>query len=98
MQATASQTSSHRVSQSAYWPIRSNRTSKVSQRNLKAQLQNLAQTLICQLSSSSEPQVWSTQDVNGQIVWNAQDSASDRIIRNASETELRIWLEERYTF
>ena len=98
MQATVHNISSDRASQSAYWPLHLNRTSKAGQRSLKTQLQNLAQTLVDQLGGFSEPHVWSTQDINGQTVWNAQDNASNRVIRNVSETELRIWLEARYTF
>ncbi|PZO13447.1 MAG: hypothetical protein DCF25_16130 [Leptolyngbya foveolarum] len=102
MQATVNNHSNYQAnrlaSRSAYWPVRSNRSSKKPQQSLRTQLKNLAQTFVCQLGGSSEPRVWSTQDANGQTVWNAQDSASNRIIRHVSETELRIWLEERYTF
>ena len=98
MQATVNNTSRYQSGRSAYWPLHSNQASKTSQRSLRVQLQNSVQTLIHQLSGSSTPQVWSTQGADGQTVWNAQDIASERIIRNASETELRVWLEERYTF
>jgi len=98
MQIAANNNSNYQASPSAYWPLQLNRASKAPQQTLKARLQNLTKTLICQLTASSEPCVWPTQDASGQTVWNAKDAASERAILNASETELRIWLEERYTF
>lgn len=81
----------------AYWPRRSNNTQKNSSKGLSARLRNLLHVLVAQLSGSSEPYVWEGKASNGQTVWNAQDRATGNIIRNASETEMRVWLERRFT-
>ncbi|MBE9061051.1 hypothetical protein [cf. Phormidesmis sp. LEGE 11477] len=85
----------------AYWPLRrsaiASNQSK-GQSDLKRWLKNLFRTLLSQMAGTAEPQVWSTQDTAGQVLWNAYDGASGKIIRNASETEMRIWLENRYQF
>ncbi|MEO1396432.1 MAG: hypothetical protein AAFV90_26360 [Cyanobacteria bacterium J06634_5] len=70
--------------------------------NLTGQLSNLVSnllsTLFVQMTSTSEPRVWESKDAAGHTLWNAYDSVSDTIIRNASETEMRIWLETRHQF
>ena len=81
----------------AYWPFNASSTSHLAQRNIKAQINSLLKVLVRQLTGSSEPRVWSSTDANGETLWNAIDMASDRTLRNATETEMRIWLEERYT-
>lgn len=96
----------------AYWPLPqfSFRQSSLQQSSaqsaaktgLTAQLSNLVSnlvsTLFMQMTSTSEPRVWESKDAAGHTLWNAYDSVSDRIIHNASETEMRIWLETRHQF
>lgn len=81
----------------AYWPQRSSNSQNNSSKGLSARLCNLLQVLVAQLSGSSEPYVWEGKASNGQRVWNALDRSTGKIIRNASETEMRIWLERRFT-
>ncbi len=90
--------SNRQASYSAFWPFHSTNSPISTQRSLKSRLNTLLQTLAYQLCGSSDPYIWSTQDASGQTIWNANDRASDKIIRNASETELRSWLEKRYMF
>lgn len=81
----------------AYWPFRSNHAlNDASTQKVTAQLNSWARTLMHQLTGSSEPRVWQTHDAYGQTLWNANDPTTSRTIRNASENEIRIWLEERY--
>ncbi len=80
----------------AYWPIPQASSRQSVQPRLKARLNNLFHTLVAQLTNSGEPRVWRSQDATGRPLWNAYDAATDRIIRNASETEVRAWLEARY--
>ncbi|MGB7250524.1 MAG: hypothetical protein WBC73_16425 [Phormidesmis sp.] len=83
-------------SNQAYWPLRLGTTSKHSRRGLALQLRDLLETLATQLRGSTEPYVWESKDASGQTVWNAEDRVSGSVIRHASETEIRIWLEERH--
>ena len=92
----------------AYWPLRhasqasDQRASQASdhkgQSNLKHWLKNLFKTLLYQMEGSAGPQVWSTRDEAGRTLWNAYDGVSGRTIHQASETEMRVWLESRYRF
>ncbi len=50
------------------------------------------------LSMSNEPRIWQTRDRNGNVLWNAYDPVSDRSLYYASEAEVRIWLENRYSY
>ncbi|KPQ34551.1 MAG: hypothetical protein HLUCCA11_14725 [Phormidesmis priestleyi Ana] len=91
----------------AYWPLRwgreqSNDPSYNGQpstlKGIETQLKKMWKALALQMSDASAPHIWQTQDATGEIFWNAQDPTSGRTIRHASETEMRIWLEERYRF
>ena len=86
-----------KADRNAYWPFNASVTSHLAQRTVKSQISSLLKVLVRQLTGSSEPRVWSSTDANGETLWNAVDMASDRTLRNATETEMRIWLEERYT-
>ena len=81
----------------AYWPLCRYYPSQSRRSNLlKNKLSHLFQSLVAQMTNASEPRVWKSQDTTGRTLWNAYDETFDRIIRNASETELREWLEHRY--
>ena len=85
----------------AYWPLaqgsgrKSSDTSSASS-GLSAKLSNLVNSLFVQMTAASEPRIWKRQDADGCTLWNAYDSASDRLVRDVSENELRVWLETRY--
>ena len=81
----------------AYWPLTRSYPSQSHQKSLlKNRLNHVFQSLFAQMTNSSEPRVWKSKDKTGHTLWNAYDGAFDRVIRNASETELREWLEHRY--
>lgn len=66
-----------------------------------ARLQDLAQQLAqawqgC-LSSSSQLQVWQRRDRRGQVWWYARDLTTGHVLHHATETEMRRWLEQRYS-
>lgn len=50
------------------------------------------------LSTKDEPHIWQTRDRNGDVLWNAYDPVTDRSLYYASEAEVRIWLENRYSY
>lgn len=81
----------------AYWPLSSG-DRPVNHRSLRARFSDLWKQLKAHLNTSSEPRVWETKTTAGRTVWNAYDPASGRILRSASPSEVRIWLEERYYF
>lgn len=82
----------------AYWPLPQFSARKSAQPSLKVQLGNFFHTLVAQLTNSTEPRVWQSENSTGHVLWNAYDATTDRIIRNVSETEVRAWLETRYQF
>ncbi len=81
----------------AYWPLSSG-DRLANQRSLTVRLNHLWNQIKAGLNASSEPRVWETKNTAGGTVWNAYDPASGRILRSASPSEVRIWLEERYYF
>lgn len=88
----------------AYWPLGSSNFSKkgsaqtAEQKSLRTQLGNLFSKIATQLTTSSNPFIWKTHDAAGQTVWNAKDERLGRVIFGVSESEMRVWLEERYRF
>jgi len=87
------------VENQAYWPLpQLSLQQSSSYQSIKPSLSKYLQHLLCALTSVTEPRVWESQDAAGRRLWNAYDSASDKVIRNASETEVRAWLEARYQF
>lgn len=70
--------------------------SKPSQRSLVQQLSHAWSQMLAHLSPSSEPHVWATQDATGRTLWNAYDPITGRSLRQVSDEEMRIWLEERH--
>jgi hypothetical protein len=64
--------------------------------SLFTKLSNWFQRTVSELSVSTEPHVWQTQDSTGKTVWNAFDPMTKRSIEQVSAQELRVWLEERH--
>ena len=81
----------------AYWPFQAG-SRYSNRRHLTVRLRDLWNTLKAQLGASSEPHIWKTQNDDGRTVWNAYDPISGRLLREAYESEVRIWLEERDFF
>lgn len=52
--------------------------------------------LITSLTAEDQIKIWTASDRLGHTYWNAYDPISDRFLSHASETELRLWLEQRY--
>jgi len=88
----------YHTSGNQYWPlgIRLENPSQLS--SWKARFGKLIKALLTQLTSSSEPFVWQSPNDASQNLWNAHDRVSGKVIRHASEAEIRVWLEERYSF
>ncbi|MEM8505300.1 MAG: hypothetical protein AAF716_19370 [Cyanobacteria bacterium P01_D01_bin.1] len=89
------------TSNQAYWPFASSSLqSSLSNTLYKAvqQIGRLSANVLSLLSVSSDPHVWATCNAAGKTVWNAEDPISGKVILGVSETELRVWLEERYQF
>lgn len=54
------------------------------------------QYLVNSLTRAQEPQIWQSYDRQGNLWWHGYDPITGRSICRDSETEMRIWLEERY--
>lgn len=86
---------------------------RVQKRNssIGAKLNNIWQTVIAYLATTSEPHVWTSQrsagggsgdvpvqaeDATGYTQWNAYDPLTRQFAHFASAQEMRVWLEERH--
>jgi hypothetical protein len=65
-------------------------------RTWKTEVNDLWQTAIAHLAVSDEPHVWKSQDERGYTVWNAYDPKTGRSVNKLSESDVRVWLEERH--
>ena len=59
-------------------------------------IQQILNRLKAKLLADSDLQVWHTQDARGNILWSAYDPTSGHSINQISETEMRIWIEQRH--
>ena len=71
-------------------------TSNDAQETLLGWLERAAQSFMQRLMVDAEPRVWYTCDAEGKLWWHAYDSTTGRSLYDASEAEIRIWLEQRH--
>jgi hypothetical protein len=68
--------------------------------NIKLQilavLKSIFQLFIPFFTNGNEPRIWTTTDRDGNTTWHAYDPVSDRTRSLDSESEMRIWIEQRY--
>ncbi|WP_008309266.1 hypothetical protein [Leptolyngbya sp. PCC 6406] len=62
----------------------------------KATMAELVHRAIAYLDVSHQPHVWKSLDPQGWTLWNAYDPQSGQWISKLSDTEMRIWLEQRH--
>ena len=60
-------------------------------------LQKLRIPLLRYFSSGEEPQIWQEVCQSGNFIWHIYDPKSDRSFTFKSESEVRIWIEKRYS-
>lgn len=59
-------------------------------------LQNLKSALLRYFASGEEPQIWQEEGKKGTI-WHVYDPKRNRSFTFTSESEVRIWIEKRYS-
>jgi hypothetical protein len=59
-------------------------------------VEQASQFVVKRLRVDAEPRVWHTCDAEGNLWWHAHDAVTGRSLYDASESEMRIWLEQRY--
>ena len=64
--------------------------------SLKDMLMQAFQSAKAYLNVGSEPYVWKTTRAVGEPLWSACDPITHKAIEGVSETEVRVWLEERH--
>lgn len=64
--------------------------------SLKSRFQQFWLWLRSNLLSSDEPRVWFTRDRAGQTWWHGDDPVTGRSINYVTETEMRVWIEQRH--
>ncbi|MDX2212787.1 MAG: hypothetical protein SFY66_05800 [Oculatellaceae cyanobacterium bins.114] len=65
---------------------------------LAASVSQTVSNFVAHLSGTSEPQIWQTQDQAGDILWNVYDPSTHQTSVFHSETEVRVWIDERYNY
>ncbi len=66
-----------------------------SKPTLQMRLENIWY-LIKSLTALPELRVWHTYDNEGNSWWSAHDPKTGRSIRQISEEQMRVWIEQRY--
>ncbi|MBD1805898.1 hypothetical protein H6F98_10600 [Microcoleus sp. FACHB-SPT15] len=61
-----------------------------------SKISRILQQMIASLTKAPEPRIGTVKDSFGKTVWCVYDPITGQSARLASETEVRIWLEERY--
>ncbi len=59
-------------------------------------IQPVLQKLLMFLTAGDQPRIWRV-NYGKTVLWNAYDPVSDCRVEGISESELRSWLEKRYT-
>ncbi len=70
--------------------------SNTSERPIWQRLQAWGDRLVASLTTTTEPHVWKTYDRQGHRFWHTYDPLTKQEECFASETEVRIWLENRH--
>lgn len=65
-----------------------------SSRNFRKEITQLWQQLIALLAGNSDPKIHRVSKDN----WRVYDPRTDRSLSFTSEQEVRVWLDERYSF
>jgi len=60
------------------------------------QLQRFGAQVANWLSTSDEPRIWTRTDRLGRVWWYARDPVTGNSLAQASEQDVRAWIEERY--
>ncbi len=63
---------------------------------ITSSLKRIGQLFIQFFASSSEPRIWTTTERYGNTFWHVYDPVSDKSKTLRSESEMRVWLEQRY--
>ncbi|MBD0300635.1 MAG: hypothetical protein ICV85_00190 [Tolypothrix sp. T3-bin4] len=61
-----------------------------------SKISKLLQQIVVSLTKAPEPRIGTVKDRFGNIVWCVYDPITGQSARLDSETEVRIWLEQRY--
>ena len=59
-------------------------------------VRNLLNEAMARFTATTDPQIWTTKNRNGQVQWNAYDPMTQQSINFLTEDDLRIWLENRH--
>lgn len=73
-----------------------NLLSKLSQKTVFSRLLERYITLLQWLIETPQLKVWQTWDEDGNVYWNGCDPITRRSIYQVSESQIRIWLEQRH--
>lgn len=67
-----------------------------AKQTLLSWLERAAQSFMQRLVADAEPRVWYTCDAKANLWWHAHDPVTGRSLYDASEAEMRVWIEQRY--
>ncbi|MBE9182997.1 hypothetical protein IQ268_31160 [Oculatella sp. LEGE 06141] len=67
-----------------------------AQPGITTSLNSVWNSLRAYLFTSSEPRIWTTVDSLGETQWHGYDPLTRQSVECTSETDMRIWLEQRH--
>lgn len=66
--------------------------------SLAASVSRALSNVAARMAGTTEPQIWQTHNSMGDILWNVYDPSTNQTSVFYSETEVRVWIDERYNY
>jgi hypothetical protein len=93
MKMTAKFIDRYPISAAEYWELEGS----VTQQKRESLVARILQALVAKLSSSNDPQIKLHYNFKGQEYWNVHDPMTGKTATLMDESEVRVWLEQRYS-
>ncbi len=94
MKTTAKFNEQYPISFTEYWNLES--ISKKHQQEQEPLVSRLFQALVAKLSGGNDPQIKLKYSPSGHEYWHVYDPTTGKAETFATETDVRVWVEQRY--
>ena len=68
----------------------------ISQKNLVSRFLEIYKTSLQWVTETPQLRVWQTWDEDENVYWNGYDPITRRSIHRVSESQIRVWIEQRH--
>jgi hypothetical protein len=92
MKMTAKFIDRYPISAAEYWELEGS----VKEQKQESLINQFLQALVAKLSSSNEPQIKLRYNSKGQEFWRVYDPTTGKTATLMDESDVRVWLEQRY--